>query len=313
MLFKRVTPAVLLLFMFSASAQASTTVTPVKSTSAYESAPVADTYNGHSYLGWTQNTPAHPRYWRVYLSTDHGAPKQVNPSGTEAFYGDLDQQWLTFQQWPAGGKNANVVVRDIDQGSTVPVAAVNNRYWQWGPSTDGTWLLYGENRFAKPTSPWKVILYNLHTHRKITLADSTRKCRCLYPGQVRGQFVVWSKAGSVYVYNIVTRRTARVPRPSKRFDYAPALDDPDPAVDGDESVYFMRAGAACGSSVHLIHVPAMSARVMGAQTVAYSLAKNRDISAGPYIDDTGGQRDIYLSSYNCRTKDSNILKLDGTP
>ena len=46
---------------------------------------------------------------------------------------------------------------------------------------------------------------------------------------------------------------------------------------------------------------------------AYALAKGRDVTSTPYIDETGGQKDVYLSQYNCRTKDSNIYKLDGVP
>ena len=117
----------------------------------------------------------------------------------------------------------------------------------------------------------------------------------------------------IYLYDIATDHTTVIPRPSRRYDYQPALEDPNPAVMGDEVVYFFRAGHSCGSHVHLISVPVSSAGSRGAQTAAYALAVGRDASTDPYIDDTGGQTDVYLSQYNCRTKDSNILKLDGLP
>jgi Divergent InlB B-repeat domain len=124
---------------------------------------------------------------------------------------------------------------------------VNTPRWEFWPSLSGRWLLFG--RRARGGSRRKVILFDLETGARRVLAATRSRSAFLGPGQVNGGWVVWTKctratACNVWRYNIAGRHRHKVPNPG-RFQRAPS-------VTAEGTVYFVRSGGKCGSSVRLM-------------------------------------------------------------
>lgn len=299
--------AAIILVAGSLPAQAMGHPVPVKTTKAFEWAPAASNDGTNAYFAWTQDILGRPKAPdSAFVQIGAGAPRRINPGGTYGFLGDFDAGTSTLVYQQASGKNSGILLFDASTHTFLPTpSGINNARWQWDPSIDTdegtgtTWILYGENVFKSPTSPWRLYLYNAATGNKRILDTATNRCGCLTGGGIAYQWVVWSKGlGDVWRYNIVTKVKNKVVLPSDRDEYYASATS-------DGTVYVAQAGDQCGVQARLYRVDPG-----GTATLIYVLpAGSEPLTINTF--DSGSGVTLYSDRYFCKAKTSNIFKIDG--
>lgn len=283
------------------------TPVPVKTTKAFEWAPAAAHDGSHTYFAWTQDILGKPKAPdSAFFQVDGGTTRRINPARTYGFLGDFDAGTSTLIYQQAAGTSSDLYLYDVNTRSSLPTpTGINTAAWQWNPSIDtdsgsGTrWILYGENRFNGPTAPWRLFLYNATTHAKLKLDETTNRCGCLFAGDIAYPWVVWSKGlnGNVWRYNIMTQVKNKVVLPRDRDEYYASATS-------DGTVYVAQAGDTCGAAAKLWRVDSG-----GAATLVYALsAGSEPLSIN--ATDTGAGVTLYSDRYFCKTKTSNIFRID---
>jgi hypothetical protein len=269
---------------------------PVKATPARELFPAAGADADHTYLAWTR-VDAGGSY-RAVLSIDRAGRMQMG-GGTalDVFSGSLWDGGVVLQVVRA--QDSDLMRYDIATGSTARISdRTSDGRWQWRPTASGPWLLFGENRFDE-RSPWRVILMNIVTGEERVLDRSASRCRCISPGQVNGDFAVWTKGakGDVFRYRISTGVTREIPDPRH-------LDQFAPSVSADGTVFYVEAGLACGTSATLYRYDRD-----GTVTQLFQMAPNREPLGTSAFDEGDGTVTLYFDRYVCDTGASDILKI----
>jgi hypothetical protein len=131
------------------------------------------------------------------------------------------------------------------------------------------------------------------------LARAGSGCRCIVPGQVNGDYAVWSKGspGTVFRYRISTRETIRVPNPSD-------VDDHAPSVSADGTVFFARSAGTCGASAGLYRYGPD-----GTTTQLLDLRPGRDVPRTSTFDEADGAATLYFDRQTCSTGQSDIMAI----
>ena len=154
----------------------------------------------------------------------------------------------------------------------------------------GQWLLFG--RLAGDGSR-EIILYDLSTRDATKLDEVGRRDTFLEPGQVNGDYAVWSRCtrGSkcdVILYNIADGVKTRIPNPGA-FQYAPS-------VSPDGTVTFARSASGCGKRVRLLSSP-----LDGPATVLWQIPSGGDVGTTRVYVNAKGRRDALLRQLRMRT------------
>jgi hypothetical protein len=214
---------------------------PVLTTPAGEFQPA----RGTNHLAWERNTKAQPQHYDVFASPDGGPATRVNRGRSNAAMGGIDGDRLVYQRYRKG--RSNLAFFDLATGKpSSPLKAINTRNWEYWPSISDPWLLFGRlyaNRARR------LILYNLDSGHGLVLDKTHADKAFIGPGQVNGDFAVWSKcpAGGtcqVYRHHIPTQSTVQLPSPGSH--------ERAPSVTSDGTVYLSRGG--CATSVRLVRV-----------------------------------------------------------
>jgi hypothetical protein len=111
-------------------------------------------------------------------------------------------------------------------------------------------ILFGRNKFDRPASPWKVILYDRTNFTFNTLGKESYACFCIFPGVVTDDFATWTDcAGAVcqaYYYDIANTTPHKIPNPLHAQQY-------DASVNGSGTeLYYVRSGNGCGIRVKIM-------------------------------------------------------------
>ena len=282
------------------------TVVGVKTTSLYEAGAAAgmDTVSGDTYFSWYQNSDGSPRHFNAYLDINGGSTTiKVNARNTFGWDGGIDGTTMIFQEVPEDTGNSDLVLYDIASTSRLPEpAGLNNRFWQWGPTLSGDWVLYGENNERRDFS--RVKLHKDSTGEERTLTESSYTAFNVWQGQVNGDYAVYSRTGrawNVFVYQISTGLRTTVPNPNDKFNYSPA-------VTADGTVYYTRSGNGCGVNVRIYR---WSVLTPGDPAVLLrELPDGADITESLYAFNDGSSTSLYFDRFRCRVGDSNIYRLD---
>jgi hypothetical protein len=286
----------LLLMTMATTATAVVDPVPVKATPARELFPSAGADAHHTYLAWTRSEDGGP--YRAVLSIDGAGRTRMAAEGArDAFTGSISDGGVVLQV--VRGQDSDIVRYDISSGSTARISErTSDRRWQWRPSQSGPWLLFGENRFDDDRSPWKVILMNTVTGELQVLDRSANRCRCIFPGQVNGDYAVWTKGvkGDVFRYRISTGAIKEIPDPLHLDQYAPS-------VSADGTVFFAQAGIACGTSAALYRY------LDGTVTLLFALADGREPVSTSVSDEEDGTTTLYFDRHVCDTGASDILRI----
>lgn len=290
-------PAIALLLAMAPLWPATSAVAePVRTSPARElfAAPGADAR--HSYFAWTR--AARDRY-HAYLSADGGSRILIDPpAAQDVFTGSIVRGGVILQT--VEGTDSDVMRYDIATGSVAPFSdRTSDPRWQWRPTASGRWLLFGERRDDAGDAPWRVVLLREGDGETRILARAASGCRCIVPGQVNGDYAVWSRGspGTVFRYRISTRETVRVPNPSDMDDHAPSV-----SVDG--TVFFARSGATCGASAGLYRYGPD-----GTTTQLLELRPGRDVPRTSTFGEADGAATLYFDRQTCSTGQSDIMAI----
>jgi hypothetical protein len=259
------------------------------------------------YLAWSQNTTKRPRHFNLFARPSGGTKFKVNPRRTEAFItgAAIAGNLLAYHQSgraPADIKFFNLKTRQRKD----PQRGINTGMIETYPSISGRWLLF--DRTNPSTGVKRIILRNLKAHRSSVLArgrDFTRRGRrYVQGGTVEGLWASWLKCRNfsfctVRRYNIRTGRSAAIPNPRRRAQFAAS-------VTGRGTVYFAEASfIACGRN------PGIWRHTRGGpRKEVIPLRFGRDTSTtSPLVGNSGTT--IFFDRFNCNSGRAGIYKAPG--
>ena len=243
---------------------------------------------GDRFIAWQQNTQVRPRHYDVFArSLDGGGTFKVNAKRTNGANGSIDGDVLVYQQF-ARGKSDLKLFDLADRRRSSPPRGVNTRQWEYWPSMSGDRLLFGR---LDPKERRRIILFDVSSRRQKTLAKVQGRGTFLAPGQVNGDYAVWSKCLSrrrcnVFLYRISDGTRQVIPNQGGR-DHAPS-------VTPDGTVYFARSGRSCGSSTRLVrYLPG------GPATTLWRLPSGDDVGTTRVHPEPDGTTTLYYDHFAC--------------
>jgi hypothetical protein len=202
---------------------------------------------GGGWIAWQQNTRKRPTHYDLYVRPVPGGSKsRVNAKGLNGANGDIEDNLLVYQQFRRNGSGLRFFDLTTHERSKPP-AGVNTEHWEYWPSMSGQWLLFGR---LMHNGSRRLILFDLSTSRSRVLARARGERSFLAPGQVSGDWAVWSRCASASPCNVVRYRIST--------DESDIIDNPhgreqhSPSVDANGTVYFARGNGECGNRVRLI-------------------------------------------------------------
>jgi hypothetical protein len=175
------------------------------------------------------------------------------------------------------------------EGRSNPPRRVNTDQWEYWPSLSGRWLLFGR-LYGSGTR--RIILFDLSTNTARRLDRVRRDGAFLAPGQVNGDYAVWSKCRSarkcdVVRYHIPDGASKTIPNPTGQ-QHAPSVAE-------DGTVFFARSRGACGSGVRLVRYS-----LDGTSAVLWQLPSGDDIGATSVHLDADGTTMVLYDHFACR-------------
>jgi hypothetical protein len=268
---------------------------PVLTTPAGEYQPA----RGPNHLAWEQNTKNKPNHFDVYVQRDGGGPVRANPGRFNAAMGGIDDDLLVYQQYRK--KRSDLFLYDLNAATRFRLPRrVNSRQWEYWPSISEPWLLFGRWKMSRETR--QLILHNLASGEQRVLHRIRGRKAFIDPGQVNGDFVVWSTCPSkgrcqVYRYQISTGTRVQVPNPGS-FQRAPS-------VNPEGTVFLSRGGKGCGGSVRIVKIAPDGSEEILAQFPEG--LDSRDTYA--YMDE-GGVTHLFYERFACgRPTGSHIFRV----
>jgi hypothetical protein len=286
-------------------AAAGSVVDNVKTSAKFEGYGAATNDGDRNLFAWTESTRSPRAPFAAFVEPGRAARERMNAERTSGFVGGFDNgtDIVIFQQ--SRGSDSDLALWDVSRERRRNLGDLNNGAWQWSPSIDsdgsgGEWVLYGENKFSKPSSKWKVFLVNRTTDDRILLDQTTNRCRCIFPGNVAFPWVTWTKGimGTAFRYNIETDVTEPVVLPTDRDEYQSV-------VTSDGTAYIAQAGDRCGTNPELWRVDPD-----GMPTLLLEMAAKRE-PLSISVDERTGRTDLYFDRFNCRSQSADILRIAG--
>ena len=260
--------------------------------------------SGVPYIGWSQNSAAHPRLYSAFLKHGSDARVKLNPIG-QGYLGGIEPPTVVFQQIYRG--QSNIRMYDIDTATrSAPPAGVNTSSWEWHPTISGDWLLFGRESLS--SGPQGIHLQNLTTaeQRQIAAATSTRRT-ILWPGQVSGNWVVYSRCNPVcntFRYDIANQTTVQLQKPATvnpRYQYASS-------VTSTGTVYLARSGKGCGAGG--VKIVRFGSADPPTGTIVAALGLGRDTQSSYARENTNGSVDVFYDRAACATGSWNIYRIN---
>ena len=253
---------------------------------------------GGAYVAYSQSRPSHFGVFDVYVKPAGMRRFRVNGRG-EGFAGGIDGTTLIWQRVRDGQSD----LRLFDLAShtrSIPVG-VNTRRSEFGPTISGDWILYGQTWGRAPN--WRVILHNTSTSETRILDERVNRPHTqVSPAQVNGDYATWesinyhTSALNVFLYQISTATTTKLPRPTGKLQYAPS-------VTPDGTVFYFRSGFGCGHDV-------LREYAAGVDTPVAVLPRGYDALTNTFaVDEGGGVTSVYFDRVQCSTELSHIYKV----
>jgi hypothetical protein len=196
---------------------------------------------GGGYIAWSRNSRARRRHFDAYVKQAGGRPIKLNARGTQGWIGGISGSTLVYQQ--AVRNRSDLKLFDLARRTrSNPPAGFNTRNWEWHPTVSGEWILFGRSSADVDY----MILRSLATGRQLvldTLPDPSEEA-VLEPGQVNGNYAVWTKCVSqseciVFRYSLAEGTKTGLEAPRGRLHYGAS-------VTAAGTVYLGRSGRGCG-------------------------------------------------------------------
>ncbi len=261
---------------------------------------------GYQYLGTAAPAGAYIAYSqlgresspRLYVKAAGGSPVQITKVGL-AYDGGFDGTKVIYQLARPREGRSTIRMYDVVSHLFSEPAGVNTGKWQYGPSMSGDWVL-----FARLGRHRHLYLHNETTTETRKIASIRKPTNRLDPGQVNGDWAVWSTFdrsvgyGTVWNYQISTGIPGTVGSNGiGKQMYAASV-----APNG--TVFYVRSRSGCGH-----HVVLREHVLGGADTALYRVPAGRDIHKTFVVDEGGGQFSVYFDRGTCSGGRSNIYKL----
>lgn len=196
------------------------------------------------YVAWQQDSEASDGRTSVFVRPRGERTFRVNSERSQAYMGGFDGTTLVYQR--RRGQRSDIKLYDVETRTRFdPPAEINTNRWEYWPTLSGEHFLFGRLHEGRD----RVILFDAEEGTTKILARGRRECCFLQPGQVNGRFAVWARwkpsTCNVFVYDISTETTTRIPNPRDRCNFAPSV-----ARDG--TVYYGRSNRDCGENSRLM-------------------------------------------------------------
>jgi len=254
---------------------------------------------GSGFLVWSQNSAAQPDHFDLYARPPHGAAFRVNPPRSQAYAGGVRGTVLVYQL--IKGRHSDLRLYDLATRRVWdPPAGVNTSHEESAPSVSGSWLLF-TRKLVRTWPVYKVMLFNLTTHRTLRLAVVRGPHVYAAAGQVNGDFATWQECTDhmkcqVFRYTISSDRILRVPNPNA-YQYAPS-------VSRDGTVYFARSGSACGANVRLLRY-----RGLASPHLVVALPAGIDVGDTYVVRDGYGKQHLLYDHTSCDPFTADIYRV----
>ena len=256
-----------------------------------------------TYVAWSDGRN---RLARIFvMDPGTGTRAKVNRPGSDSNLGSFIQgtDELVYQEY--SGTRSDLYFYDAGSGDRRKAPrTVNAPGFEYWPQGSQRFLLFlrATNRFRTHS----LFLYDRAADHQRRLVSSIPANRSIYPGFVGDRYAAWSTCNgefcTISVYDDSTHTIDKLPRPSGKADYAPAIDE------ASGQLYFVRSQAdRCGRGVTIRR------GTLGATDSVSLLALPRGIDTGwntSLTTDAGsGFLDIYFERWNCRQRSADIYAL----
>jgi hypothetical protein len=240
------------------------------------------------FIAWQQNSRQSPSHYDLFARPlGGGGGFKVNAAGTKGANGGIDGTVLLYQQYGKG--KSDLKLFDLaDRTRRSPPRGVNTKQWEYWPSMSADHLLFGR---LNPKGVRRIILFDVASRDATSLAKVKGSGTFLAPGQVNGDYAVWSKCATkrrckVVLYRISDGTQTTIPNPGGR-DHAPS-------VTPEGVVYFARSGGACGNGTKLLRwLPG------GPATLLWRLPSGDDVGTTRAFLDAGGETTVFYDHFAC--------------
>ena len=272
--------------------------TGVLTTKAYEFNPAAT----DTYISW--NGINH-RHYVVYAKPFSGSRFRVNPKGTNAWNGSIDDTTLIYQLYVPSKNRSDVYSYDLVTKTRTKIGKpVSTDRWEYDPVGSGDWVMYA--RYFR-NADRKIYLYNTNTHELRTLASTSGRAWSLTPSQVNGNYAVWEKAKyrhsntlgcDVFLYDIAGGTKTKLANPNDRCQYSPGVN---PAG----TVFFARSGLGCGKNVVL-----REQALAGSATTVGTIRAGHDVTSLYAVDHGDTTTDLYYDPVSCTKPRADVVRVN---
>jgi len=244
-------------------------------------------------LTWAHNGSGNGGPMNAYVRVGSGPVVKLNGTGTQGFAGGISGDTVIFQRLSSGQSDIRLYDASSHTYPALP-GGWNTSAWEWRPTISGNLVLFGRQSGSGTGFTSKIFLGDLATGHLTLLATRTGRYAIAWPGQVNGNYAVWSQCSdtriscSVLRYDIAAGTTTVIPNTfgSGKQQYAPS-------VASDGTVYFIHSGSSCGASVTLVRQP-----LAGPKTVLVSFNNGVDVDT-TYTDDSTGTPSVYYAKGAC--------------
>jgi len=246
------------------------------------------------YLAWTSGRKRFAQTATmsgdVYVQRAGGRPVRINPPGTSGITGGIDRGRLVYQELDNHGSHLRLFDLRARRFLALPASLRRLPGIVWKPTLSGRYLLFG-----RILGGWDILLTDLRSGRTILLQRDRAHAGYAVPGQVNGNFAVWTwcseQACSVWEYSLRTGRRSRLPVGDI---YRSGVEGPSAASDG--TVYYGKGGLSCGSDVVIYRY-----RPGKGTTEIASLPRGTDFQYS-YAERVHGGVRLLFDRYDCRRK-----------
>src|SRR6266540_1527337 len=156
-----------------------------------------------SFIGWTQNSKAHPRHYDAFVQplsggAPTGSPMKLNTGTTFGWFGGIrpDVNEAAYQQTNARQTQSDIRIVDLDVLPLAPTSppGLNTRGWEFRPSVSAGWILFARN-LARRT---RIYLYDRTLQTSIALASARNRRNGnprIFPDDVTETYATGNRCG----------------------------------------------------------------------------------------------------------------------